>query len=877
MVLPPARLALRVASALAAATLLLASIGPAPAQVPVDLGPHDPTVPTVAALRGFVTGETFSTYRDVERVVEGIAAASDRVVLETYGASAEGRPLRIAWVSSPANLDRLDALRAENRAALEGDAPVDRPIFVWLSFGVHGDEASSPEAALELLWNLAASRDPAVARWLEEAVIAVDPLLNPDGHERYVGWYRSVAGVAADPDPAAREHRPEWPGGRTNHWYFDLNRDWAWGVQPETRARRVAYLATLPQVHVDFHEMGVESTYFFFPPASPVHANYPESTERWGRTFGRANAAAFDARGWPYFTEEEYDLFYPGYGDSWPSFFGATGMTYEQAGGGRAGVAIERAPADTLTLLERVEHHLVAALTTIDTAVEHRVERLADFDAFWRSPARRSPGAPMAWIVSAASPDGWALAHLLAEQGVVVDTLATSLSTRGLTPYPATGADRISTLPPGTFLLRADQPLGRYLATLMSADVSLPDSTLFYDITGWSLPYLFDVPTWRADRAPAAGRWTATRDAPPAPPPSTDAVALAWPYRAVADVVAAGRLAADGWVVRVAGRGFTAAGLRFPPGSFVVRLDDQPAGRRDAAAAHGAATAAGARPLALGSSETDRGVDLGSERMRSIPAPRVALAAGPGTSVTSVGAAWHLLAAEARLPVDVVRLADLAAAPGTSRDSLSARESRPIDLHRYTAIVLPDGPGSDAYATALGEEGRARLAAWVDAGGTLVGFRGGAAWLSADGSGVAEFALAESPEPSAEELRAPAAVREAEATREKIPGTIVSAAVDTTHPLGWGYDDGRAAVLLREPVELALSDDANPWLYEDAEPLAGYLPAAARERLPGTPYAVVEARGEGHVVAFADDPAFRGILHGLKKAMLNAILLVPGP
>lgn len=870
-------MALTARSAGAAIALVLATSAGAVAQFPPGPGPYDPDVPTPAALRGFETGEGFSTYRDVERVVEGIAAASDRVRLEDYGASAEGRPLRLAWVSAPANLARLDALKAANRAALDGAAPPERPIFVWLSFGVHGDEASSPEAALELLYHLAASRDPEVIGWLERAVVAIDPLLNPDGHERYAAWYRAVAGGAPDPDPAAREHRPPWPAGRTNHWYFDLNRDWAWGVQPETRARRSVYLETLPQIHVDFHEMDPASSYFFFPAADPVHRHYPESTARWGRVFGRANAAAFDARRWPYFTAEEFDLFYPGYGDSWPSFFGATGMTYEQAGGGGAGLALALSTGDTLTLADRVERHLVAGLTTISTAVERRSERLADFDAFWRSP--RPSGGPAGWLVAADSPDGRALARALADQGIVVDTLAASLSTGGLAAYPATGASETASLPPGTFLLRADQPLGRYLTTLMAADVEMPDSTLFYDITAWSLPYLYGVPAWRADRLPSvpSHRWS------PASPDgvtiehSAATVALAWAYDDLHDATAAGRLAADGWIVRVAERGFRIAGRAYPPGSFVVRVVEQPVGRQDVASL-GAAVAEAVESgpvVALTTSETEAGIDLGSNRLRPIRRPSIAVVAGPGTQPTSVGGVRHLLETGTGWPVEVVGLVDLAATPGGSTDSLAAFGARPLELERYTAIVLPDAEGPDTYHAALGETGVRRLADWVEAGGTLIGIRAGAAWLAGDASGLAEFELAESPEVADEALRDPAAVREAEETRDRIPGTIVAAAVDTTHPLGWGYA-GRAAVLIRDPVEMRLSQGSNPWLYEDAEPLAGYLPREARSRLAGTPYVVAEQRGNGWVVAFGDDPAFRGIVHGLKKALANAILLLAG-
>ena len=882
MVFPPAELALRLrdsAGALLALVFLSSSTTAAQDSFRQPPVAYDPAVPTVAELRGFPTGETFSTEREIDRVLEGLDQASDRIHRTVYGRSAEGRPLTLAWVSSPDNLARLDSLRAVNAGSMRGGTVGEgHPLFVWLSFGVHGDEASSPEAALELLYHLAAAEDEATRVWLDRAVIAIDPLLNPDGHARYVTWFRSVMGVAPDPDPAAREHRPTWPTGRTNHWYFDLNRDWAWGVQPETRARLEVYLTTLPQVHVDFHEMDARSTYFFFPPAAPLHPFYPASTADWANTFGTANATAFDERGWPYYTEEDFDLFYPGYGDSWPSFFGATGMTYEQAGGGEAGVVLEREGMSRLTLTDRVRHHLEAGLTTIATAVRHRDARLADFRAFWSPAMRVHPQAPDAYLVPA-SRSAAELVALLERQGVYVDTLGAAIPSSGLTPLPGT-APAPDSLPAGSYLLKGDQPLGRYLQALMFPAAAPPDSAPFYDITGWALPYLFDVPAYVAAEVPAAphGRWR-PRDAGPPPVVSPEAVALVWEYSAPADILAAARLSTAGVPVQVAERPFTVAGRRWRAGSFVIPL---PAPRDSIEAGSTATVLAarlaelGARPRPVGSFRTEDGVDLGSARLRAVIPPRVALAAGPAVHATSLGAMWFLLAGKAQMEAVVVDLVDLAADPSWSAESLAGRGQTPVDLGRYTVIVLPDGPGPEAYARALEESGRNRLASWLAAGGTLVGIGAGAAYLSAAESGLSEIRLVEEPPLQDGERRATRAQREEAEIREKIPGTLLAASIDTTSVLGYGYPDGTAAVMVRDPVELALADDGNAWLYANQAPLAGYLSEEARRRLPGSPYAVIVSRGLGRVVLFASDPAFRGITHALEKLSLNAILLAPG-
>jgi hypothetical protein len=296
----------------------------------------DERVPRPEAVLGYPLGSRFTHWDRMIDDLEKVAAASPRVKMWSYGRTYEGRPLQLLAISSPENLARLEEIRkdhlrlADPGALTEGEK--DRlthslPLLVWLAYGVHGNESSSAEAALGTVYALAAGKGEDIEATLRNTVVLIDPLVNPDGRERYITAYGQRRGEDPNPHRASAEHWEPWPGGRQNHYLIDLNRDWAWASQQETRDRIAAYRSWEPQVYVDFHEMSSESSYFFPPAADPVHPQIDRRIISWLDTFGRANAEAFDRQGWIYFKGENYDLFYPGYGDSYPSLRGAVGMT----------------------------------------------------------------------------------------------------------------------------------------------------------------------------------------------------------------------------------------------------------------------------------------------------------------------------------------------------------------------------------------------------------------------------------------------------------------------------------------------------------------------------------------------------------------------
>ena len=340
------------------------SVGPPPEnrddRLDVPLNPggrYDARIPAPELFLGYPLGARFTPQPRVVDYFRALAGvAPERALWEPYGETYEGRTLGTLTIASAENRARLAALQAEFRRLADPESTdtagaralaARLPIVVWLSYNVHGNEPSPSEAAMAVAYEMLA--EAGSTRLLDSLIVIIDPCINPDGHDRYANWLNGVVGRVPDPNLDAREHREPWPGGRYNHYLFDLNRDWAWQTQIESRLRTATYLRWRPQVHVDFHEMSLDAHYFFFPAAAPRNTNLPDQVRAWGEVFGRGNAEAFDARGWRYFAGEEFDLYYPGYGDSWPAFQGATGMTYEMAGHSAGALSALRKDGTILT------------------------------------------------------------------------------------------------------------------------------------------------------------------------------------------------------------------------------------------------------------------------------------------------------------------------------------------------------------------------------------------------------------------------------------------------------------------------------------------------------------------------------------------------
>jgi hypothetical protein len=821
--------------------------------LPLSAAAQQAAPPSPEQVLGYALGARFTPTAGVREYAHAlVAAAPDRVQYRRYGVTPEGRELVQLVFASPENLRRLPEILAANAELTRPETTAERarqvaasnPAVVYFSYSVHGNESSSSEAAMWTAWDLAREA-PEVRGVLDSLVVVIDPTTNPDGRDRYVNWFTSVVGSNPNPDPAAREHHEPWPGGRYNHYYFDLNRDWAWATQPETRARLATWSTWNPQVHVDFHEMGHNSTYFFFPATAPINPIYPDYVLAWGKRFGQANAQAFDRHGWAYYTAEEFDLFYPGYGDSWPSLTGAIGMTYEQAGHSAGGLAIRRDAGDTLTLRDRALHHWTSGEATLRAAAAGKTQLLADYAA-----GQRAVGQGVADVLLVPGADASraeALVAHLRRQGIEVERAAAGFPARA-EAYP--GFDARSTFPAGTFRVRARQPRGRLAITLLQPETQLK-AEYSYDISAWSLPYAYGVAAYRGS-APG-GSWTPV--AAPGEGTAVQARPAAYGYLVAPGTADAGivHLLRDGGRANVLGKASTFGGRAWPAGTwFIPALGNDSVRARVTRAGLGAA----AVPVASGLSEG--GIDLGSERVAPVRLPRLAVLTGDGIDPGSFGAMWYYLEQELGMPFDAVQ----------------PRDFGQVKLSTYDVVVIPD-----ASPRALTAAQTDALKAWVTAGGRLVGVGGGAELAA----GIAEVKAREAPKPDTASARLLAGreERERQEWRQEVPGTILPLHIDPAHPLAWGAgleghpDRTYALHLGRLVFEPAQGVETVAYFPEHLSRISGVISPENLKRSERGAWLATKSVGSGTVILFADDPLFRLFWKSTQPMFDNALLLTP--
>ncbi len=837
-------------------------------------GPYDPAVPTPRAVLGYELGDYFTQHHRIVKYAERLAATSRRVRLDTTAVTFEGREVLLAIITSERNQQNIEQIKrtaqqlADPRSVPAGELSsitTSLPSIVWLGFTVHGSEASGVEAALAMMYQLAAGQDAETRMILDSTVVLIDPVQNPDGHERHAqDVLRARSALWIPPLPSALINQGTWPGPRTSHYYFDLNRDWITLSHPETRGRVASMLEWYPHVAVDLHEMGSSSTYFFPPPMDPVNKNIPQNVIDWWSIYAAGNAAAFDAKGWSYFRREGYDEFFPGYTSSWPIYTGAIGMTYEQASS--AGGAIRRSDGTVMTLRDAASHHYAAAWATAATTARNRMRRVSDYIAFRQSAVTEGTRGAVRAVVFERDEFGRAdsLAQLLLNNGIQVQRVRVATDLRSATPFATTSGTRAAA---GSYVVDLAQPQGRLARVMLEPDAQLDSVFIrdeldrretsqgshFYDITAWALPFMHRVRAWTAGTVPAGVEQVTSpvvQRRASVVPQATHGYAFEPGSEASIRMLA--RLLADSVRVSVAQRWFQVGDRTMAQGAFIVRVASNAANVHEKVRRHAAET--GATILPLSSAAVDAGTDLGSNSVVPVRPPRVALVGGPGVNGNSFGFTWYTFDQRIGFPVTTIDINSLAGA-----------------LDEFNVVVIPSASG--AIGSTLGESGRNRLGEWVRSGGVLVTLDGATAWLAGENVGISRLRARRDTTRADNEPGAP--------LDADVPGAIVRTEADTLSFLTIGVAEREVPVLsfsdrvYRTPRDVRYGEVVLRYASEPRLRIAGYIWPEVPARLAGSPYLWTERVGRGRVIAFAGDPNFRAMWRGLLPLFANATLLGP--
>ena len=858
---------------------------------------YDPAIPTVKSVLGYESGERITWHRDTIRYFEALrAAAPDRVTLFRYAETWEGRELIYAVITSPENMARIDDVKANmqrladprktTRAAASAIIE-DQPAVTWLSYSVHGNEISSTDAAMMTAYHLLAARgDDRVAAIMRDTVVVIDPTQNPDGRDRFIHRFEIAEGLEPSPDLMSAEHNEPWPSGRTNHYLFDMNRDWFMLTQPETQGRVRALQEWYPVAFVDAHEMGSNSTYYFSPEARPFNPHLAKDQIDGLELFGRTNAFWFDKFGLDYFTREVFDAFYPGYGASWPSYFGSIAMTYEQASA--RGLVVRKYDGSEMTYRDTIRNHFITSLGTAQTVAENRQKLLSDFYDYQLTAIREgSSESVRSYIIPTQNDQAGAdkLAGLLVQQGVEVERVTSSFQACGKS-YGA-----------GAYVINLAQPRKRLIRTLLDVDVPIAEDWVaeqerkrakkipdeIYDVTAWSLPLMMNVRTDACNRA-------VSTQAVAAGPALVQPGMVSGGQGSVAYLVPGGSAAAvrlltnalrEGLSVKSSDLAFTHGGTRYSAGTLILETANNPAKLREVMI--DLARKTGADVTAIDDSWITDGPNFGSGNVVRVIQPKVALLWDEPTSSYSAGNTRFVIERQFDYPVTAMRVSTLARG----------------DLSRYHVLIMPEA--YPEYGPALGEKTIAKLKDWVERGGVLIGVGTASRFLADpevdllsirrenavvasddDESTPTKENEEESEEPTVSGSYV-AGVDEYQAliTAEKsspdsVAGVLAKANVDPDHWLGAGVSS-TLNVLVRGPdiyTPIRLDKGVNVAVFEAADELlaSGYMWEQNRKQIAYKPFAVVQPTGRGFVIAFTQDPNVRAYLDGLNVIFMNAIL-----
>jgi hypothetical protein len=815
---------------------------------------YNPAIPTPKSVIHHDVGEWHITHDRLVNYMQALDAASDRITLQITGYTHEQRPLLLLTITAPKNHQKLEDIRAQHvqltDPARSGSLEVkNMPIVFYQGYSIHGNEASGVNAALLMAYHYAAAQGAEIEKYLENTIVLFDPCYNPDGVQRFSSWVNSRKSKNISTDPNDTEHNEAWPGGRFNHYWFDLNRDWLVAQNPESQARVKSFHRWKPNVLTDHHEMGTNATFFFQPGVpSRMHPLTPEKNLELTRKMGEFHSKALDGIGSFYYTQEGFDDFYYGKGSTFPDVQGAIGILFEQASSrGHAQESLN----GVLRFPFTVRNQFVTSLSSLKGVNEMREEFLNYQRQFFKDAVAEAAKDATKAIVFGAAKDkgkGYHLAEIVARQQIDIYKVPSTQTINGKT-FEAEGS----------YIVPLNQPNYRLIKGMFEKRTQFKDS-LFYDISSWTLPLAFGLDYEELKAVPALGEKVSV-----ATLPAGKRIGGKSDYAYVFEAAhyytprAIYRLLDAGLRVKVATDPFYHTdGRKFDRGSILLPVAGQDKNPEVIEyLINEIATKDGIDVFAFNTGLDYKGVSLGSSSFASIRKPQIAMLVGDGISATDAGEVWHTLDTRFQVPVTLLPVEVF------NRTSIS----------KYNTLIIPPTWGSLAVSDATKE----KLKAWIQAGGVVIGLENAMSWLTT--AGLAKFDM----KASEEKKDAPAAKAKPYADideytgAQETSGAIFEAIADVSHPLLYGYSNTKMPVFKSNNLfmEKAKSAYGNPLVYTAAPLLSGYISKENYSKLKEASIIGVSALGQGRVIGFTDNLCFRAFWFGSNKMLMNAIYYGP--
>lgn len=793
-----------------------------------------------SAFLGYDIGTQFSRHHQVIDYFKSVSeAVPNNVKVEQYGTTNERRALVLAYVSSEENIKNLETIREnnlKNTGLLEGEPTNTDVAIVWLSYNVHGNEASSSEAAMLTLYKLLTERKDL----LENTVVIIDPGINPDGRDRYVNWYNETKSTPYDIDQQASEHNEPWPGGRPNHYLFDLNRDWAWATQIETQERLKVYNKWMPHIHVDFHEQGPNEPYYFAPAAEPFH----EIISDWQRDFqtqiGQNHAKYFDAEGWLFFTRERFDLFYPSYGDTYPTYMGAIGMTYEQGGHGMSGLGILNDEGHVLTLVERLTHHTVTGLSTVEIASKNAKQLNTEFAKFFDNSDLKYKS----YVVKGNQDKLNSLKSLLSKHDIKFE----NANNGKVSGYDyATGKQGTISVDANSLVIHTNQPKGKMVKVLFEPNAKLNDS-LTYDITAWSVPYAYGLDAIASTSKVSSSKTYEGK----LPTVLSEAYGYVSKWNSLKDAQFLADLLKHDFRVRFTEKPFSSNGENFDRGSLIITKGDNKNLEDFLGSLNQIKQKHEQHLTQINSGFSQTTPDIGSPDIKLVNKQKVAVLSGEGTSSLSYGEIWHFFEQQLHYPLTSINTDDLS---GTN-------------LNKYNVLIIPNG----YYGSVLNENNLQKINDWVQAGGKVIAIDG--ALRSFAGKDGFSLKYKSSDNNNSNNNLTPYADREREYTNNLITGAIFKTKIDNTHPMAFGYSKDYFTLKLGSSSYDLLDSGYNVGHLADTKVYSGFAGKDALANLGNTLVFGEERKGNGSFIYFVDNTLFRSFWENGKLFLVNSVFFV---